>query len=136
MDPKTRAVVSYRGSKKVSELEAWSFVKKKPQFGIVTLCPPMTVGPVVHTVIRVQDFNESKAILWRVASGEELPVARVLFCIGVRDSAKAHVEVLLLPEAGNKRFTPASPERFSYSLAAKIILKEFPLGETTSERRG
>lgn len=112
-------MVSYRGSQKVSELEAWSFVKKKePQFGIVTLCPPKTVGPVVHTVIRVQDFNESKAMLWRVASGEELPVARVPFWIDVRDPAKVHDEALLLPETGNKRFTPASPERFSYSFAA------------------
>jgi hypothetical protein len=86
----------------------------------------MTVGPVVHTAIRVQDFNIWKAMLWSVASGEELRVARVPFWIDVRDSAEAYIEALLLPEAGNKRFTPVSPERFSYSLAAKIILKGFP----------
>jgi len=43
VDPKTSAVVAYRGSKKFAELAAWEFVEKeKPGFDIVTLCPPMS----------------------------------------------------------------------------------------------
>ena len=125
--PSTSAVVAYRGSKKFAELEAWNYLKtNKPQFDLVTLCPPMTFGPVVHPVSRVGDLNESNAQLWKIASGEKpLPVTRVPFWIDVRDLAEAHVEALVRPEAGNKRFTPASPEHFSYSMAAKVMLEEF-----------
>jgi nucleoside-diphosphate-sugar epimerase len=128
IDPATNAVIAYRGSKKFAELEAWNFIKiEKPHFDIVTLCPPMTFGPVVHPVDKAENLNESNAMLWKIASGSKpLPMARVPFWIDVRDLAEAHVEALLRSEVGNKRFTPASPERFSYSLAAKIILEEFP----------
>jgi len=86
----------------------------------------MTFGPVVHPVSRVEELNESNAQLWKIASGEKpLPVTRVPFWIDVRDLAEAHVEALVRPEAGNKRFTPASPEHFSYSMAAKVMLEEF-----------
>ncbi|PVH71233.1 NAD(P)-binding protein [Cadophora sp. DSE1049] len=125
-DPNTSAVVAYRGSKKFAELEAWNYVKeKKPNFDVVTLCPPMTFGPVVHPVDGVEKLNESNKMLWNVASGEQLPVARVPFWVDVRDLAEAHVEALFRPELGNRRFVVASPDRFSYSLAAKIIRASF-----------
>lgn len=127
VDPATSAVVAYRGSKKFAELEAWNYSKEKnPQFDIVTLCPPMTFGPVVHPIFKVEDLNESNATLWKIASGEKLPLARVPFWVDVRDLAEAHVEALLRPEVGNKRYTPAAPEPFSYSLAAKVMLENFP----------
>lgn len=127
-DPATNSVVAYRGSKKFAELEAWGFLKnEKPKFDIVTLCPPMTFGPVVHPVRKVQELNESNAMLWKIATGANpLPVTRVPFWIDVRDLAEAHVEALLRPDAGNKRYTPASPEHFSYALAAEIMLEKFP----------
>ncbi|KAJ4292844.1 hypothetical protein N0V88_005502 [Collariella sp. IMI 366227] len=125
--PTTSAVIAYRGSKKFAELAAWEFVREhKPQFDIATLCPPMTFGPVVHPVQGVEGLNESNAMLWKVASGERpLPVARVPFWVDVRDVAKAHVEALVRPEAGGKRFLVASPERFSYGLAAEVVVGEF-----------
>lgn len=125
--PSTNAVVAYRGSKKFAELEAWNFVKeKKPRFDLVTLCPPMTFGPVRHPVAAVQNLNESNAELWKIASGTSpLPVARVPFWIDVRDLAQAHVEALLRPEVGGRRYVPAAPERFSYGLAAEIIEESF-----------
>ncbi|KAJ9138073.1 NAD dependent epimerase/dehydratase [Pleurostoma richardsiae] len=126
-DPATSAVIAYRGSKKFAELAAWEFVRdRKPAFDIATLCPPMTFGPVVHPVESVDRLNESNSMLWRVASGvKPLPVARVPFWVDVRDLAQAHIEALLRPDAGGKRFLPAAPERFSYGIAAKIIAEEF-----------
>ncbi|KAL2863769.1 SDR family oxidoreductase [Aspergillus lucknowensis] len=122
----TSAVVAYRGSKKFAELAAWEYVReKKPGFDLVALCPPMTFGPVVHPVDGVEKLNESNAMLWKVASGNPLPVARVPFWIDVRDLAEAHVGALLKSEVGGARYTPASPERFSYALAANIIKDEF-----------
>lgn len=127
IDPSTSAVVAYRGSKKFAELEAWEFVKEQnPSFDIVALCPPMTFGPVVHPVANVQKLNESNAMLWKIASGANpLPVSRVPFWIDVRDLAIAHVEALLKEEVGGRRYVPASAERFSYGLAAKIMVDEF-----------
>jgi nucleoside-diphosphate-sugar epimerase len=86
----------------------------------------MTFGPVVHPVESVDHLNESNSMLWKVASGvKPLPVARVPFWVDVRDLAQAHIEALLRPDAGGKRFLPAAPERFSYGIAAKIIAEEF-----------
>ena len=126
----TSAVVAYRGSKKFAELAAWEFVKEhNPSFDIVTLCPPMTFGPVAHPVESLEKLNESNAMLWRVASGKELPVARVPFWVDVRDLAGAHVEALFRAEAGGKRFVVASPEKFSYGIVKDIVKSDFPWGE-------
>lgn len=126
-------VVAYRGSKKFAELAAWEFVKeKKPQFDLVTLCPPMVFGPVVHPVSRPEELNESNGELWKVAAGNDpLPVARVPVWVDVRDLAKAHVESLLRPEAGGKRYTVCASDKFSYDKAAKI-LHELGLGNPTA----
>ncbi|EFQ33925.1 NAD dependent epimerase/dehydratase [Colletotrichum graminicola] len=131
--PDTSAVVAYRGSKKFAELAAWDFVEQeKPHFDIVTLCPPMTFGPVVHPVDSVEGLNESNAMIWKIASGETpLPVARVPFWIDVRDLAVAHVEALLRPEVGGRRYVPAANDRFSYGLAAKIIIESFDWAKGT-----
>ncbi|KXH69042.1 NAD dependent epimerase/dehydratase [Colletotrichum salicis] len=125
--PETSAVVAYRGSKKFAERAAWDFVKgHSPRFDIVTLCPPMTFGPVVHPVSGVAELNESNAMLWKVRCGQKpLPVARVPFWIDVRDLAMAHVEALFRPKVGKRRFVPAAKDRFSYGLAAKIIEENF-----------
>lgn len=126
VDNSSTAVVAYRGSKKFAELAAWDFVEdEKPGFDIVTLCPPMTFGPPVHPVSDISQLNESNATLWQVARGQDLPTARVPFWIDGRDLARAHVEALLRPEAGNKRYTITAPERFSYQAAADIIEAHF-----------
>lgn len=126
-DKATSAVIAYRGSKKFAELEGWNYVRdKKPTFDLVALCPPMTFGPVVHPVSGIDKINESNAMLWQVASGAPLPVARVPFWIDVRDLAAAHVGALLTKEVGGKRYTPTAPETFSYAKAASIIAAEFP----------
>ncbi|KAL4798955.1 hypothetical protein BDV19DRAFT_385630 [Aspergillus venezuelensis] len=126
IDASTTAVVAYRGSKKFAELAAWKFMDtNKPNFDLVSLCPPMTFGPVVHPVSRAKDLNESNAMIWQVATGQEQPIARVPFWIDVRDLADAHVGALLRAEAGGKRYTVAAPERFSYGLAAGIIREGF-----------
>ncbi|KAK2756963.1 hypothetical protein FQN54_004931 [Arachnomyces sp. PD_36] len=127
ISPNTSPVVAYRGSKKFSELAAWEFVEReKPNFDIVTLCPPMTFGPIVHPVADTSQLNDSNAVLWSIAQGADpLPVARVSAWIDVRDLAEAHVQALLTPEVGGKRYVVASPEPFSYQFAADIMKDEF-----------
>ncbi|KAL5334933.1 hypothetical protein BJX70DRAFT_402129 [Aspergillus crustosus] len=124
--PETTAVVAYRGSKKFAELAAWEFIEnEKPSFDLVALCPPMTFGPIVHPISGLDNLNESNAMLWKVATGEELPVARVPFWVDVRDLAEAHVNALLKKEVGGKRYTVTAPERFSYGVVAGVIREEF-----------
>ncbi|KAF1971005.1 NAD dependent epimerase/dehydratase [Bimuria novae-zelandiae CBS 107.79] len=126
----TSAVVAYRGSKKFAEKAAWEFVEeRKPAFDVVTLCPPMTFGPIAHPVQKLADLNESNAMLWNVASGKDMPVARVPFWVDVRDLAVAHVEALLRAEAGGKRYVVASPEKFSYGVVKRVVEEEFPWGK-------
>ncbi|KAI9897561.1 hypothetical protein N3K66_007417 [Trichothecium roseum] len=140
--PDASPVVAYRASKKFAERAAWDFVaannkaqegsssssSSSSSFDLVTLCPPMVFGPVVHPVPGgVSQLNESNAQLWKVAAGEKpLPVARVPFWVDVRDLAAAHAEAVLRPAAGGKRFTVASPEKFSYAWAAAVAVEAFP----------
>ncbi|KAK5807492.1 hypothetical protein VI817_001750 [Penicillium citrinum] len=127
VDPTSTSVEAYRGSKKFAELAAWDFIKnEQPPFDLVTLCPPMVFGPVVHPVPSIEQLNESNSVLWSVAAGvDPLPGARVPAWIDARDLAEAHVQALLRPEAGGKRFLPAALEPFSYEYAADIIKEEF-----------
>lgn len=123
----TPAFIAYRGSKLFAEKAAWDFIEeKKPGFSLVTLCPPMTFGPVVHPISKVEELNESNAMLWKIANGQKpLPVARVPFWIDVRDLALAHVEATLQPTLGGRRYVPAATERFSYGKAASIMAENF-----------
>ena len=123
----TSAPVAYRGSKKFTELEAWEFIKReKPSFDLVTFCPPMTFGPIVHPVKSADELNESNAKLWEVATGKGLPEQGVPVFIDVRDLAKAHVEAVMRPEVGNKRYAIAVPDRWSYEMAAAILRQKYP----------
>ncbi|KAI8295796.1 hypothetical protein K4K56_010515 [Colletotrichum sp. SAR 10_98] len=129
--PGTSPAIAYRAAKKYAELVAWDWMRATDEgtsrhFDLVTLCPPTTFGPVVHPVSGVSKLNESNAMLWKIAKGETpLPVARVPFWIDVRDLAVAHVEALLRPEAGGKRYLLGANDRFSYGLAAKIMADSF-----------
>ncbi|TPX16153.1 uncharacterized protein E0L32_004148 [Thyridium curvatum] len=122
----TPAYLAYRGAKKFAEKAAWEFVAtRRPGFDLVALCPSMTFGPVVHPVAGLGQLNETNAMLWKVARGEPLSAARVPSWIDVRDLAAAHVEAVLRPGAGGRRFIPGGPERFSYDMAAQIMEEEF-----------
>lgn len=117
---------AYRGAKKYSELYAWDYIRdKKPHFDFVTLIPPMVFGPVVHPVAEVSKLNMSNLDIWNIAAGQDYPEQRVPLWVDVRDLAVAHVEALLRPEASNRRFTIASPEKFSHQQIADIIRQEF-----------
>lgn len=104
--------------------------EKKPGFSLVTLCPPMTLGRMVHPVESIDKLNESNSMLWSIAKGESpLPVGRVPLWVDVRDLAQAHVEALLRDEAGMKRYTPSAPERLTYSSTERWLLGS--LGSST-----
>ena len=96
-------------------------------FDLVTFCPPMVFGPIVHPVDRVADLNDSNALLYSMTQpGKPLPTPRVPCWVYVRDLARAHAEGLLRPEVGNRRYTIAAPEHFTYQRAADIVRAAYP----------
>lgn len=116
---------AYRASKKYSELYAWDYIRDhKPHFDIATILPPVVMGPVAHTVTKTSEINISNAALWVIASGKEYPPLHIPIWVDVRDLAIAHIEALIRPEAGNRRFAVASPEAISHQLVADILRQE------------
>lgn len=122
---KSKGLDAYRGSKKFAELYAWDYIRdNKPHFDLVTILPPVVFGPVVHPVDKISDLNASSLDTWAVASGQEYPLRGPAW-VDARDLAVAHVEALLRPEAGNRRFTVAAPEKFWHQKTVDIIRAEF-----------
>lgn len=77
----------------------------------------------------MEQLDESNAMLWKIVQGQPLATARVPSWIDVRDLALAHVEALLWPSAGGKRYIPGGTGRFSCDWAAWIMEEEFGLAK-------
>ncbi|WYZ36663.1 hypothetical protein EsH8_II_000169 [Colletotrichum jinshuiense] len=121
---------AYRASKKLAEKAAWDFVAaEKPGFDLVTVAPPMVLGPVVHHFADLGSINTSNERVvdlvrgkWRDAIA---PTGAAYLWIDVRDLARAHVLALERPEAGGKRlFTTAG--WFSNAEIADVVRRNFP----------
>ncbi len=57
---------------------AWDFIEnEKPNFGLVTLNPPMVYGPIRHSIASPQELNESNARIYKLfvdsKKSDELP---------------------------------------------------------------
>lgn len=127
----TRSPASaYRVSKKLAERAAWDFVaENKPSFDLVTVCPPLVLGPVADhlvTLDAVNTSNERVAQLLRGDWREKIPPSGpVTLWVDVRDVARAHIAAIENPEAGGRRlFTVAG---FSSNREiADIVRRNFP----------
>ena len=121
---------AYRVSKTLAEKAAWEFVEKeKPGFDLVTICPPLVLGPVVHhlaTLDSINTSNERVVSLLRGGWKDEIPSqGPVSLWIDVRDVAKAHVLAMDKPEVGGKRlFTTAG--YFDHQQIARTVREKFP----------
>ncbi|KAK0385925.1 hypothetical protein NLU13_7100 [Sarocladium strictum] len=120
----------YRLSKKYAEKAAWDFVEaEKPNFDVVTICPPLVLGPVVHHLATLDSINTSNERIVALVQGkwrEAIPsTGPVQFWVDVRDVAKAHILAMDRPEAGGKRlFTIAG--YFSNREILDIVRANFP----------
>lgn len=121
---------AYRASKKLAERAAWDFVAaEKPSFDLVTICPPLVLGPVVHHLATLDAINTSNERVVQLVRGEwreSIPDTGAAFLwIDVRDLATAHIRALERPDAGGRRlFTTAG--LFSNSEIASVVRKSFP----------
>ena len=107
---------AYRASKKLAETAAWDFVRDAANgaaFDLVTVCPPLVLGPVVHHLASLDSINTSNERIanlvtgkWRDSGVGATGIA--VNWIDVRDCAECHVRAFERPEAGGKRlFTTA-----------------------------
>ncbi|KAF4994577.1 hypothetical protein FGRMN_5692 [Fusarium graminum] len=121
---------AYRASKKLAERAAWDFVaEKKPSFDLVTVCPPLVLGPVSKHLATLESINTSNERFVKMLKGGWKdgipPCTPVPLWIDVRDAARAHVRGLEEPSAGGKRlFTTAG--WFSHREIVDIVASKFP----------
>ena len=72
-------------SKTCAERAAWEFVEKqKPNFDLVTLCPPLVFGPVIHSLKSLDELNTSNKRIWGLLSGGARNEVSALVSIGPR----------------------------------------------------
>ncbi|KAG8889229.1 methylglyoxal reductase (NADPH-dependent) gre2 [Tulasnella sp. 332] len=118
----------YRAGKVMAERAAWDFVQKnKTAFDVVTICPPMVFGPIIHDVSSATALNTSMGSFFSHTTpgkeGDFLGAAGSY--VDVRDLALMHAWSLSNPAAGGERFVACSG---SYTMQdiLDILHKEKP----------
>ncbi|KAG8900558.1 methylglyoxal reductase (NADPH-dependent) gre2 [Tulasnella sp. 403] len=104
------AIHKYRASKVLAERAAWDFVhanKDSLNFDLVTICPPVVLGPIIHEVPSAEALNTSVAMFHKattITDGQEPSRERLTNPAGnwvdVRDVATVHVAALSHQAAG------------------------------------
>jgi nucleoside-diphosphate-sugar epimerase len=129
----TQGLYIYAASKALSERAAWDFVDaEKPRFTISTVIMPLVIGPPANGIESMDEASESAKILWGIAQGQypNEDSRRVSpWCVDVYEVAEAHVQALLKPEAGGKRWLLSGP-RWSLGLVKEFLDEECSWAET------
>ncbi|OGE48937.1 hypothetical protein PENARI_c024G01998 [Penicillium arizonense] len=80
---------AYRASKVVAERAAWDYIRDNPvQYQLITLCPGMVFGRMIHPISSLSQLNASNQIIWQVLSAGK----------------DAEVPPTKAPGSGNERF--------------------------------
>jgi nucleoside-diphosphate-sugar epimerase len=126
---KDNKAISYRVSKTLAERASWKFVEEeKPNFDLVTICPPLVFGPIVHHLNSLSAINTSNQRFVDLIQGKyktEIPASGAFLWVDVRDVALAHVEAFERPAAGGKRFFTTAGLYNNREIIA-IVRKNFP----------
>ncbi|KAF7165774.1 hypothetical protein CNMCM5623_009853 [Aspergillus felis] len=120
----------YRASKAFAERACWEFLEREePPFSLVTLCPTLMFGPVVHPLRNLDELNTSNQRIRNFMVGEykaEIPDTGTSFFlwIDVRDAALAHIRAMEAPGVVNKRFL-LTAGYFSNKEICEVIRESF-----------
>ncbi|CRJ94736.1 hypothetical protein BN1723_008575 [Verticillium longisporum] len=121
---------AYRASKKLAERAAWDFVDAAtPAFDLVTICPPLVLGPVGAHLASLDAINTSNERLVQLLRGawktRVADTGAAVLWVDVRDCAAAHLRALEAPAAAGRRlFTTAG--WFSNREIAAVVRENFP----------
>lgn len=123
---------AYRASKTLAEKAAWNFVEENTingvaPFDIATINPPLIFGPLLHQVSSPKALNTSVGAFYAYLTGakEDKDANSPAGCyVDVRDVAQLHLEALVTPDAGNKRFAVNHGEfNRSYFIVSFLIYR-------------
>ncbi|GER46023.1 NAD(P)-binding Rossmann-fold superfamily protein [Striga asiatica] len=105
-------------SKTVAEEAAWKFVKEKG-IDLVTICPPMVIGPLLQPTL-----NTSCEAILNLANGAETYPNSTYGWVNVKDVALAHILAFENPSANGRYLTV---ERVAhYSEIVEIMRQIYP----------
>lgn len=86
-----------------------------PHFALSVILPTYIGGPNILPLVKgVDSFSYSQGVLWKTATDPKLIPVDWPGWVDVRDVAKAHVNILINPEAAGKRWL-VSAGMFTYS---------------------
>lgn len=121
------AAAAYWLSKTTAEQAAWDFVQEGVTFDLVTVCPPLVLGPVIR-LHSLENINTSNSRLIPLLSGkwkhEIPPTGAITLWADVRDVALAHIKAMENNVSG-KRLLPIAGQ-FSYREISRIVRDGFP----------
>ncbi|PYH29651.1 MFS general substrate transporter [Aspergillus neoniger CBS 115656] len=98
--------VAYRASKVLAERTAWTYIKENDvDFRLVTLCPGMVFGKMIHLISSLEYLNASNKIVWEVAKGgSEIPPTKAPVWVDVQDLAETCLRALTVHLPSHQRF--------------------------------
>ncbi|GKZ58781.1 hypothetical protein AnigIFM49718_004617 [Aspergillus niger] len=98
--------VAYRASKVLAERTAWAYVKENNvDFQLVTLCPGMVFGKMIHPITSLEHLNASNRIVWEVAKGgSDIPPTKAPVWVDVQDLSETCLRVLMVDLPSHQRF--------------------------------
>ncbi|PYH83554.1 MFS general substrate transporter [Aspergillus uvarum CBS 121591] len=99
--------LAYRASKVLAERAAWTYVKEhEVDFQLVTLCPGMVFGKMIHPIASLEQLNASNGIVWEVAQGgrDALPPTKAPVWVDVQDLAETCLHALTTNLSSHQRF--------------------------------
>ncbi|CAI7588935.1 unnamed protein product [Penicillium pancosmium] len=130
--------IAYRASKVVAERAAWDYVRDhQVNYQLVTLCPGMVFGKMIHPISSLSQLNASNQIVWGVLNAGrdgEIPPTKAPVWVDVEDLAEASMKVLSYPATSHDRFlvTQASYDTQEIADVVRAQLPDrhqAPLGE-------
>ena len=99
------ALAGYRYSKIAAEKAAWAFAETKPGFEVITINPPLVLGPNLQDYDGMDDLNQSSLTILNYMTGKvaKYPGGSMGF-VAVEDVAKAHILVWEAAERASGRY--------------------------------
>ena len=98
-------LAGYRYSKIAAEKAAWAFAETKPGFEVITINPPLVLGPNLQDYDGMDDLNQSSLTILNYMTGKvaKYPGGSMGF-VAVEDVAKAHILVWEAAERASGRY--------------------------------
>ncbi|KAL3620358.1 hypothetical protein CASFOL_035270 [Castilleja foliolosa] len=124
----TQAKKWYVLSKTVAEIAAWEFVKDKG-IELVTICPPMVIGPLLQPTL-----NTSCEAILNLINGTPTYPNSTYGWVNVKDVAMAHVLAFENPDANGRYLTVERVAHYSEIVKImKQLYPEFPIPEKCAD---